>query len=102
MRESAMFTKLIPDEPSSTDEIGPHDKVASQLTDVVVKEALGHSVAILGGWGSGKSTVLNLMVDKLQQASGVDPKVFVYDAWAHQGDALRRSFLDDLVTTLEL
>lgn len=104
-------TNFLVDEPSVVDEIGSHRSIAKQLGEIITAEAIGHSVAILGDWGSGKSTILNLMVDELspskgddapKTSGGVDLQLFMYDAWAHQGDPLRRSFLDDLMAALKL
>ena len=54
-------------------------------------------VVIIDGWaGSGKSTVVELMKNHLAD----DAEVFVFDAWAHEGDPLRRTFLEQLVDFL--
>jgi len=45
-----------------------------------------------GDWGRGKSTIVNLLCARL--AKNEDFLVVVFDAWAHQGDPLRRTFLE--------
>jgi len=52
-------------------------------------------VGLEGGWGAGKTTVVNLLTDLLQRQS--DLSVFRFDAWAHQGDPLRRTYLESLI-----
>ena len=58
----------------------------------------GRSIALVGDWGSGKSTVVELLK---KQLSNTQTHLFIYDAWAHQGDSLRRAFLDDLIVSLD-
>jgi hypothetical protein len=54
-------------------------------------------MALEGSWGAGKSTIVNLVCEGL---SGAERGVYVFDAWAHQGDPLRRSFLEGLIESL--
>ena len=89
-------TQFLHDNPATADEFGPHDRIASLLAQTISKSQEGRSVALLGDWGSGKSTVVELLKEKLSQLVAA-PHVFVYDAWAHQGDSLRRAFLDDFI-----
>ena len=55
-------------------------------------------IALEGGWGSGKSTVTRLLKSKLE--SDNNNFVWIFDAWAHEGDPLRRTFLERLLITL--
>lgn len=55
----------------------------------------GVAIGLEGSWGTGKSTIVNLLQAKLADHS--DTRVFVFDAWAHEGDPLRRSFLERLI-----
>ena len=52
-------------------------------------------IALEGGWGSGKTTVVNLLRKYLQNEKNVT--VFSFDAWAHEGDPLRRTYLESLI-----
>jgi hypothetical protein len=99
-------THLLLDDPTSEDQFGAHTKVASLVTDEIVDSRSGRSIAVVGEWGSGKSTVIKLIEAQLEklrpsEERKVDARVFAYDAWSHQGDPLRRSFLDDLITFLQ-
>jgi len=95
-------TILLDDEPATEDQFGSHEAIADQLSNIIATEPKSHSIAILGSWGSGKSTILNLMMASLRRRFKENLEVFVYDAWAHQGDPLRRSFLDDLIASVGL
>jgi hypothetical protein len=92
-------TNLLNDEPSSTDEFGPHQRIATLIRDEIMAANEGRSIAVIGEWGSGKSTVIKILETKLIQpdTNASKAQVFLYDAWSHQGDALRRAFLDDLL-----
>lgn len=93
---------LLRDDPSATDEFGPHKKIASIIKDEIARSSSGRSIAVVGPWGSGKSTVIQLLKGELSISKDVSAHVFVYDAWSHQGDPLRRAFLEDLINSLKI
>lgn len=90
-------TNVLADSPASTDAFGSHEPIASALAEMIVGDEGGRSVALEGRWGSGKSSVIGFLKEKLQQRSEDQYGVFLFDAWAHRGDPLRRSFLEELV-----
>ena len=89
-------THLLPDHPAQTDAFGSHDRVASGIADLVSSGDGGKSIALTGSWGSGKSTVVELL--KLKDSP---TKIFVFNAWTHEGDPLRRTFLEQLINFLD-
>ena len=92
-------TVLLSDRPSSEDLFGgSHGLVADAIAQIVRTETGGKGIGIEGGWGSGKSTVVNLIREKLKDDRDVTPITF--DAWVHQGDHLRRAFLETLIREL--
>src|SRR6266566_3087986 len=106
----AMLTRvhLVPDEPSASDDFDAkaHDQVAQSIAALVRNEPGGKVIGLEGLWGSGKSTVVRLVRQHLttEKASGhprIETRVVVFDAWAHQGDPLRRTFLEAVITELE-
>jgi hypothetical protein len=91
---------LILDDPSEEDqfEAGAHGAVAAAIGNLIENELGGIVIGLEGKWGSGKSTVVRLLRQKL------DPnktRVLIFDAWAHQGDRLRRTFLQALIEELK-
>lgn len=70
-----------------------HEHIADSIVSLIENEKGGITIGLEGSWGSGKSTVISLMTAKLSNA-----KVFIFDAWAHEGDCLRRVFLESLLT----
>ena len=97
-------TKLLADLPAKKDTFGgSHERVAQAIVNLIEEEDGGKAIALTGSWGSGKSTVVELLRSKLDSQDGSRTTkygVFVFDAWAHRGDPLRRSFLERLVEYL--
>lgn len=59
---------------------------------------LSRIIGLEGGWGIGKSNVIRQL--KNHKAIENDYFLFEYDAWGHQEDLQRRSFLETLTTKL--
>ena len=89
-------TRLLEDLPAQADSFGVHERVADAIVDLVSHEEGRKSIALTGSWGSGKSTVVELLKKKLNRNDSV-ARLFVFDAWAHQGDPLRRTFLETMI-----
>lgn len=92
------ITNLISDEPANEDAFGgAYQRAASAIAELVRTESSGaKTIGLEGSWGTGKSTIVRLVDAELSN----DPNcaLWVFDAWAHQGDPLRRTFLEDLIT----
>jgi len=86
-------TVLLSDIPINEDAFGSHENVAKAISELINTNAGGKSIALTGAWGSGKSTVIELMKKHLES----ETEVFIFDSWAHQGDPLRRTFLEQLI-----
>ena len=68
-----------------------HENVADALAVLIERERGGLTIGLEGSWGGGKSTVLKILRRKLTRSY-----FFFFDAWAHEGDSLRRVFLESL------
>lgn len=76
------------------------NKIAETIFELIKNKSLPQNVIGLEGkWGTGKSNVVQILSDKFEK-SGDDYILFTYDAWAHQEDLTRRTFLEDLITKL--
>lgn len=100
MTTDACRTFLLSDAPSETDEFGSHQRVANAICELILSEPEGgKTIGIEGTWGSGKSTIVNLIKGNLSSSS--ENLVFLFDAWAHHDDPLRRTFLESLILQAE-
>jgi predicted KAP-like P-loop ATPase len=101
--ERSHATRLLDDVPASEDAFGGHKRIAHAILKLVRDEKGGRAIALVGSWGSGKSTVVKLLQLATKQPSDrkSDTEVFVFDAWVHEGDPLRRSFLESLISHLQ-
>lgn len=92
MDDSASDSDLLKD--------GTHQKIADRLFDLITKsKTKGLTIGLEGSWGSGKSTVVNLLRKKLEETK--ETFVFYMDSWAHEGDFLRRAFLESFAQQLQ-
>lgn len=70
-----------------------HERTAQAIVNEVVTNDEPCGIALVGKWGSGKSAVLHLVEEKIDAKKY---KLFIFDAWSHGGDSLRRNFLTSL------
>lgn len=91
-------THLLSDEPSADDTFGKaHQRVARAIAEIIrsAQEKGGKAIGLEGGWGTGKTTIVRLLVSDF--ANDKNYLFFLFDAWAHEGDPLRRTFLESLI-----
>src|SRR5574341_2411604 len=88
-------TCLVSDSPAEEDRFGPHREIANAVAELVRTEDGGRSIGLSGPWGAGKSTVVSLLRRDIAVSS--EHCLWVFDAWAHEGDPLRRTFLESLI-----
>ncbi len=89
---------MLSDLPTTKDEFGPHKRLANAIADLIVAEEGGKAIALEGGWGSGKSSVIKMLEQRVEEENcdSSSTRLFVYDAWSNEGDPLRRVFLEEL------
>jgi len=98
---SDRIIRFVQDEPTEVDFFETHSRLASAIASALDENRHTRIVGLLGKWGSGKSTVVRLLAKELNKvASGKNVHVFTYDAWLHQHDPVRRSFLESLYSFL--
>jgi hypothetical protein len=98
---AAPSVRFITDEPADKDSFNTHSVLAGAITEAIFANDKLRIIGLLGRWGSGKSTVIQYLTSQIERRSPGKYKVFTYDAWLHQNDQPRRSFLEDLVSSLE-
>ena len=96
--------KVLPDNCSTEDQLEDrtHERIADKLCEIISSEGSeGMTIGLEGEWGSGKSTVVRLLRERLNRAKKNRSFVFYIDAWEHEGDHLRRVFLETLIARLQ-
>lgn len=88
--------RFIRDEPADIDFFQTHTALAKAIAQTIVTNPLLRTIGLLGRWGSGKSTVLRQLERELETAAPHKFHIFTYDAWLHQHDPVRRSFIEEL------
>lgn len=107
MTDAGIDHKRVPinyiiDEPADEDFFKTHSRLADAIAEAIHTNRKLKVIGLLGRWGSGKSTVIKHITAKLKGESGSKRYlVFGYDAWLHQSDPLRRSFLESLIADLD-
>lgn len=88
--------QFIRDEPADLDFFLTHTALARAIAQTIITNPLLRTIGLLGRWGSGKSTVLLQLEKELKRAAPNKFHIFTYDAWLHQHDPVRRSFIEEL------
>jgi len=79
-----------------------HKKIAENISRLLQNNENCNVIGIDGGWGSGKSNLVELVKYCLKNDKKTNGKFrfFIYDAWGHQDDLQRRSILEELTDYL--
>ena len=75
-----------------------HDAYAEILFRIVKEVDTPSNIGLFGRWGTGKTSIVKLLIDKLntKNTSGQKYAYFEFDAWKHAGDSLREQILLEL------
>ena len=79
-----------------------HQRIADKLYEIIsANPREGLTIGLEGEWGSGKSTVVKLLQERFKENKSNKTFVFYIDAWEHEGDHLRRVFLETLIEKIK-
>ena len=68
----------------------------STLSEIIEKSNSPFTIGLFGGWGVGKSSIIETIKEKFNTNEKSDIAVFKYDAWKYSNDSFRRTFLYEL------
>lgn len=75
-----------------------HPSLVENLKNIVLICPTPYTIGLFGKWGTGKTTILDALKRRFHATEIAVVKI---DAWKHEGDALRRTFLQDTVNQLQ-
>ncbi len=111
--------KYINDQAATTDDFGTHANIATTLLDTIADEDnKPMTIGLEGSWGSGKSTVVNLMFegikngfiesktaeensDSQKNETWKNIEYFYIDVWQHEHSCIKRAILHEMIKTLK-
>ncbi|MBL4746670.1 MAG: hypothetical protein JKY08_09925 [Flavobacteriaceae bacterium] len=99
MTNTQNFPKFLSNKPSGIDSFkgGSQEKLSLKICETINSDFKDNKIiGIEGGWGSGKSNVVEMVRNKLSKSH----YMFVYDAWGNQEDLTRKTFLEQILDEL--
>lgn len=66
---------------------------ADTIEEIVQNSDTPFTIGLFGGWGSGKSSIVRTIEEKLKKNKDSNAEVFIYDAWKYSKDSFRRTFI---------
>lgn len=92
------YPRLLDNQPCGEDLFASksHEKIAIQIAKLLQDKSV-HAIGIDGGWGSGKSNLIELIKKQLEDSKC---HFLVYDSWGYQTDFQRRSILENITADL--
>ncbi len=110
MKNKSEYPKFISNQPCGKDMyVGKsQERLAKTLAQHIIKgennnkeqengNSIPHIIGLEGSWGSGKSNMIGILKMKYLKDTHF---IYEYDAWGHQEDLQRRSFLESLTNEL--
>ena len=95
-----MNYKFITEQPATDELKFGHKEILDTLESIVKDCDTPFTIGLFGKWGSGKSSIAENLKGRLLKGGGSIP-VILFDVWKHEGDALRRTFLKEMVKQLQ-
>lgn len=103
MLEAQTFEFQVLNDDAATEDLFEHKthQHSAEILHQVINSSNGNiTIGLEGSWGAGKSTVINMFRQNLIQKREAT-LFFLFDAWAHEDEPLRRIFLESLIQTID-
>ncbi len=72
-------------------------KIYVECIEKIIETCLTpYTIGLFGSWGSGKSSIVRTLQEKINKGNNKNYKVFIYDAWKYSNDDFRRTFILEL------
>ena len=68
-----------------------HETYAKTILKIIEDNPKPMTIGLLGGWGTGKSSIMNILKNKINSNQKIC--VVLFNAWKHKGDSFRRQLL---------
>ena len=104
--------QFIEDKPIGEDKFKgqSHKRIAQSIADFIINTKANfnkHLIGLEGEWGSGKSNVIKILDEQILNRDAKDESTknyifYTYDAWGHQEDFSKRSFIEELIKFLQI
>lgn len=75
---------------------------ADTISKIIDNSDTPFTIGLFGGWGSGKSSIIKTLDEKLRKDQKSKAEVFSYDAWKYSKDSFRRTFILELKKRFKL
>ncbi|MFA6184504.1 MAG: P-loop NTPase fold protein [Parcubacteria group bacterium] len=72
------------------------------ISQIIENSDTPFTIGLSGGWGSGKSSIIRTLDEKLRKDQDNKAEVFIYDAWKYSNDSFRRTFILELKKRFKL
>ena len=98
MNEKRLRPKFLEDSPIPRGLFDPLENLAKAVHRSIENHDGGRAMSLFGTWGSGKSSIIEFL--KSEYSANTDRYIFIFDGWSHEGNPLRRVFLEELINGL--
>lgn len=75
-----------------------NEKIANIIIDIIEEKEAPFNIGLIGSWGIGKTSILNMVDKKLNKKSY---EMFTINAWKYENESIREVFLTEAINRLD-
>jgi len=104
-RMSKYTFKPLQEQASDKDDLknSPHSRISDSIASLIVNSESSLTIGLEGGWGTGKSTIVNLLKENMRKKEEHENEssfFFLFDSWSHDTNSVRKVFLTRLLDAI--